>query len=163
RVEALEAARGAGTSEPPPSEFLDVREPPFSLDDWTWLNGSSYQPPSLLRIGPVTPTFFVDADFAWQFWNPVDHTIFPTTTAPRHSEFNLNLAYLGFELNGIDTRHGGPIGRVEIQFGSYIATIHGQDTTLLRGSFLSNPTLGYVKQAGVGWHFHALHGINVEL
>ncbi len=173
RVERLEselaAARAAGADagvapEGEPVEApLDVREPPFSKADWTWLNGSNYQPASLLRIGPVTPTFFVDADYAWQFWNPVDHTIFPTTTAARHGEFNLNLAYLGFELNGLDTRWGAPIGRFEVQYGSYIATIHGQDNTLTRGSFLSNPTLSYVKQAGVGWHFHALHGINVEL
>jgi hypothetical protein len=104
----------------------------------------------------------IDADYAWQFANPVDHTIFPTTTAARASEFNLNLAYLGFELNGVDTVYGGPIGRVEVQYGSYIATIHGQDATLARGFYLSNPTLSYVKQAGAGWHFHWLHGVNIE-
>jgi hypothetical protein len=163
KLEAAQAADAGASTATEPTVPLDVSEPPFSKDDWSWMNGSNYQPASLLRIGPVTPTFFVDADYAWQFWNPVDHTIFPTTTAARHSEFNLNLAYLGFELNGIDTRFGGPIGRVEVQFGSYIATIQGQDATSQRGFFLSNPTLSYVKQAGVGWHFHALHGINVEL
>lgn len=142
---------------------LDVAAPPFSRFDWTWMNGSNYQPSSLLRIGPVTPTFFVDVDSAWQFSNPVDHTIFPTTTAPRHSEFSLNLAYLGFELNGLNTKFGGPIGRLELQMGSYIATIHGQDSTLGRGYFLSNPALSYVKQAGAGWHFHWRHGLNIEL
>ncbi len=167
RVEALEAqvraltAADAGVAEP--SAFLDVTEPPFAANDWSWLNGSNPQPPSLLKIGPVVPSFMVDAAYAWQFSNPVDHTIFPTTTAARHSEFSLNLAYLGFELVGIDTPYGGPIGRVEVQFGSYIATIHGQDTTLNRGFFLSNPTLSYVKQAGAGWHFHWLHGVNIEL
>lgn len=171
RVEALEAELAKRPLNPPPPpppptptpQPLDVAEPPFSKADWSWMNGSNYQPASLLRIGPVTPTFFVDADYAWQFSNPVDHTIFPTTTAARHSEFSLNLAYLGFELNGIDTPYGGPIGRFEIQMGSYIATIHGQDSTLARGSFLSNPTLSYVKQAGAGWHFHWLHGVNIEL
>lgn len=142
---------------------LDVCEPPFSAHDWTWLNGSNYQPASLLKLGPVTPTFFIDTDYAWQFANPVDHTIFPTTTAPRHSEFNLNLAYVGFEVTGIDTALGAPLGRVELQFGSYIATIQGQDTTLTRGFFLANPTLSFVKQAAAGWHFHWLHGVNLEL
>ncbi|MFO0594269.1 MAG: outer membrane beta-barrel protein [Myxococcaceae bacterium] len=173
RVEALEAELARRTTAVPDAGAtppavdaeapLDVREPPFSSADWSWLNGSNYQPASLLKVGPVTPTFFVDADFAWQFANPVDHTIFPTTTAARHGEFSLNLAYLGFEVSGIDTRFGGPIGRLELQMGSYIATIHGQDATLQRGSFLSNPTLSYVKQAGAGWHFHALHGLNIEL
>ncbi len=152
----------AGAPAEPASPSLDAREPPFATDDWTWLNGSNYQPDSLLRFGHVTATFFVDADYAWQFSNPVDHTIFPTTTAPRHSEFNLNLAYLGFELNGIDTPYGGPIGRIEAQYGSYIATIQGQDATVARGYYLSNPALSYVKQVGVGWHFHVLHGLNIE-
>ncbi|MBL8910523.1 MAG: outer membrane beta-barrel protein [Archangium sp.] len=175
RIEALEAELAKRPTNPPPpppptqtvpdAQPLDVTEPPFSKFDWSWLNGSNYQPASLLKIGPVVPTFFVDADYAWQFSNPADHTIFPTTTAARHSEFSLNLAYLGFELlaNGIDTPFGGPIGRFEVQMGSYIATIHGQDATLQRGSFLSNPTLSYVKQAGAGWHFHWLHGVNIEL
>src|SRR5438105_5684713 len=73
RVGALEAeVAHARQQQPPPpepvSEHLDVREPPFSAHDWTWLNGSNYQPASLLRLGPVTPTFFVDVDYAWQFW-----------------------------------------------------------------------------------------------
>ncbi len=146
-----------------PSVPLDVSEPPFSKFDWTWLNGSNYQPSSIIKLGPVTPTFFIDTDYAWQFSNPVDHTIFPTTTAPRHSEFNLNLAYIGFEVGPIETPYGSPLGRVELQFGSYIATIQGQDTTLTRGFFLSNPTLSFVKQAAAGWHFHWLHGVNFEL
>lgn len=167
RVQALEEelARNKKVEAPVTAPALtpDVTEPPFSKHDWSWLNGSNYQPASLLKVGPVTPTFFVDATYAWQFSNPIDHTIFPTTTAARHSEFNLNLAYLGFEVSGLDTGYGGPIGRFEIQMGSYIATIHGQDATLARGSFLSNPTLSYVKQAGAGWHFPWLHGVNIEL
>lgn len=170
RVRALEAqaapaqpAAPAAAATPSPSQPLDVREPPFSQGDWTWLNGSNYQPTSLLRLGPVTPSLYVDTAVAVQFSNPVDHTIFQTTTAARHGEFSLNLAYLGFEVSGIDTPAGGPIGRIEAQFGSYIATIHGQDASLQRGYFLSNPTLSYVKQAGVGWHFHWLHGVNVEV
>lgn len=169
RVQALEdemrALRGATVVDAglPAAEPLDVTEAPFSQHDWSWLNGSNYQPSSLLKVGPVAASFMIDTDYAWQFSNPVDHTIFPTTTAARHSEFSLNLATLGFELSGLDTPSGSPIGRVEAQFGSYIATIHGQDATLARGFFLSNPTLSYVKQAGAGWHFHWLHGVNIEL
>lgn len=158
KVKALEPASVAAET----ADFLDVKEPPFP-GDWSWLNGSNFQPASLLRVGPVTATFAIDAAYGYQFSNPVDHTVFPTTSAARHAEFSLNLAWLGLELNGLDGRYGGPIGRVELQYGSYIATIHGQDTTLTRGFFLSNPTLSYVKQAGAGWHFHVLHGLNVEV
>jgi hypothetical protein len=168
RVRELEAKLGKlEQAAPPPAEApvdaLDVKEPPFSKFDWSWLNGSNAQPASLLRIGPVTPSVFVDVDLAWQFSRPIDHTIFPTTTAARHGEFNLNLAYVGFELNGLDSRSGAPIGRVELQTGSYVSTIQGQDSTSARGFFISTSVLGFVKQAGAGWHFHALHGVNVEV
>jgi hypothetical protein len=32
-----------------------------------------------------------------------------------------------------------------------------------RGYFLSASVFKYIEQAAVGWHFHALHGINVEI
>lgn len=70
RVGALEAEVAALQKSPPPVPApvvevpLDVAVPPFSRADWSWMNGSNYQPASLLRVGPVTPTFFVDADYA---------------------------------------------------------------------------------------------------
>ncbi len=140
------------------SKPLDVSEPPFGEFDFAWMNGSNPQPPSLLTAGPVTGSLYVDTYYAWQFHRPLDHTIFPTTTAPRHDEISLNLAHLGIELTGLD----GPIGRLYLQYGSIVETIAGQDTTTTRGFFLTNRLLQYVQQAAAGWHFHALHGINVE-
>ena len=181
RIEALEArvreleSRAAHESSAPPSAAptagtpeqhsapLDVREPPFSAHDWSWLNGSNYQPASLLRIGPVTPTLLVDTFYAWDFWQPIDHTIFPSTTAPRHNEIGVNLAYVGLDLNGIDTPLGGPIGRFEIQYGANTETDAGQDTTTTRGFYLTNRAFNFVKQAAAGWHFHWMHGVNAEI
>jgi hypothetical protein len=123
------------------------------------MNGSNSQPSSLLGMGPLTWSLYVDTYFAWQTWQPADHTIFPTTTAPRHDEISLNLAHLGVDLTGLD----GPTGRLYIQYGSSVETIAGQDTTTTRGFFLTNRLLQYVQQAAAGWHFHWLHGVNVEL
>src|SRR5579872_6460527 len=117
------------------------------------------QPDSLLVFGPVTGSFYVDTYYAWDSAQPIDHTIFPTTTAPRHNEISLNLAHVGFDITGLD----GPIGRLYIQYGSIVETIAGQDTTTQRGFFLTNRLLQNVQQAAAGWHFHALHGVNVEL
>jgi hypothetical protein len=144
---------------PPPSQPLDMREPTFGEFDFSWMNGNNPQPASLLGMGPLTWSLYVDTYFAWQFHQPADHTIFPTTTAPRHNEISLNLAHIGVDLTGLD----GPIGRLYLQYGSIVETIAGQDTTTTRGFFLTNRLLQYVQQASVGWHFHALHGINVEL
>lgn len=147
------------SAEPGAEKPLDVREPPFSEFDFGWMNGNNPQPASLMGMGPVTWSLYVDTYFAWQFRQPIDHTIFPTTTAPRHDEISLNLAHLGVDVTGLD----GPIGRLYLQYGSIVETIAGQDTTTTRGFFLTNRLLQYVQQAAVGWHFHWLHGANVEL
>ncbi len=142
---------------PSPDAPIDVREPPFALD-FNWMNGTNTQPSSLLTMGPITWSLYVDTYYAWQFHQPTDHTIFPTTTAPRHDEISLNLAHVGMDLTGLD----GPIGRLYIQYGTIVQTIAGQDTTTTRGYFLTNALLQNVQQAAAGWHFHQWHGINVE-
>ena len=144
---------------PPAEKPLDAREPPFGDVDSSWMNGSNSQPPSLLTVGPLTLSLYVDTYFAWQLHQPQDHTIFPTTVGPRHDEISLNLAHVGFDVTGLD----GPIGRLYVQYGSIVETIAGQDTTTDRGFFLTNRLLQNVEQAAAGWHFHALHGINTEL
>jgi hypothetical protein len=142
-----------------PEKPLDLREPPFGEFDFDWMNGNNTQPLSLLGMGPVTWSLYVDTYFAWQLREPIDHTIFPTTTAPRHDEISLNLAHLGVDVTGLD----GPIGRLYLQYGSIVETIAGQDTTTTRGFYLTNRLLQYVQQAAAGWHFHWLHGTNAEL
>lgn len=166
RLEEREAASSAPAtpSAPPPAAVeagkpLDVREPPFSEFDFSWLNGNSYQPSSLLTVGPLTWTLFIDAYYAFQLRRPVDHTIFPTTTAARHNELSFNLGILGVEITGLD----GPTGRLFVQYGSNLETDAGQDPTTRRGYFLSASAFKYIQQAAVGWHFHALHGVNLEL
>ena len=141
------------------SQPLDLREPPFGEYDFAWMNGNNPQPAPLLSLGPITFSLYIDTYFAWQFEQPADHTIFPTTTASRHNEISLNLAHFGVDLTGLS----GPIGRLYIQYGSTVETIAGQDTTTTRGFFLTNRLLQYVQQAAVGWHFHVLHGLNLEL
>jgi len=150
----------AATAEAPaPQKPLDVAEAPFGEHDFSWMNGSNTQPSSLLTMGPVTWSIYVDTYYAWQTHQPVDHTIFPTTVAPRHNEISLNLAHLGVDITGLD----GPTGRLYIQYGSMVETIAGQDTTTTRGFYLTNRLLQYVQQAAAGWHFHWLHGVNAEL
>ncbi len=138
---------------------LDVREPPFSEFDFSWLNGNNNQPPSLLTVGPLTWTIYVDAYYAYQFHGPIDDTIFPGTVAARHNEISFNLGVLGVDITGLD----GPIGRIWIQYGSNVETDAGQDPTVNRGFFLSASVFKYIEQAAVGWHFHLLHGANLEL
>ncbi|MEO6774504.1 MAG: outer membrane beta-barrel protein [Kofleriaceae bacterium] len=142
-----------------PPQPLDVREPTFGEFDFGWMNGNNSQPASLVQTGPLTLSLYVDTYYGYQFHRPIDHTVFPTTTAPRHDEISLNLAHLGVDVTGLD----GPIGRLYLQYGSTVETIAGQDTTTTRGYYLTNRLLQNVEQAAVGWHFHRLHGINTEV
>lgn len=165
QVRALQQQVAALTPAPPApappakAKPLDEREPPFAEFDWGWLNGTNNQPPSLLTSGPLTWSIYIDAYYAYQFHAPIDHTIFPTTVAPRHNEISFNLGMLGVDVTGLD----GPIGRIYIQYGSNVETDAGQDATVTRGYFLSASVFKYLAQAAVGWHFHALHGINAEI
>ncbi len=156
------SSASAPPASPPP---LDVREPPFAGKDFTWLNGSNRQPESLLKVGPLVMSLYVDAFYAWQFRHPSDHTIFPTTTAPRHNEIGLNLASVGFELppNAIDSPSGGPIGQLNVQYGALTDATGGQDPTVNRGYFLSRTGLQSLRTASAGWHFHWWHGVNAEV
>ena len=138
---------------------LDEREPTFGEFDFSWLNGNNSQPQSLLVSGPLTWSIYIDAYYAYQFHAPIDHTIFPTTVAARHNEISFNLGILGVDITGLD----GPIGRIYIQYGSNVEADAGQDPTVTRGYFLSASVFKYIEQAAVGWHFHVLHGLNVEL
>jgi len=146
---------GAAKGEEKP---LDEREPAYGAGDFSWLNGGNRQPDSLLKWGPVTGSVFVDTYYAFQFSQPIDHTIFQTTTAPRQNEIALNLVALGVDVSGLN----GPIGRLYLQAGSNVDTDWGQDASTRRGQFLTLGTFAPVQQAAAGWHFHALHGVNVE-
>lgn len=159
RVAWADAPVAPDAPKPDPGKPLDVAEPPFGEFDFAWMNGNNPQPASLLALGPITPSLYIDTYYGYQFHRPIDHTVFPTTTAPRHDELSLNLAHVGLDVTGLD----GPIGRLYIQYGSTVETVAGQDTTTTRGFYLTNRLLQNVQQAAVGWHWHALHGINAEL
>jgi len=139
-------------------------EEPFS-GDFTWLNGSNRQPSSLLKVKPISLSVYVDTYFLIQFHNPVDHTAFPSTVAPRHNEASLNLASIGALLppNAIDTPAGGPIAELDLQYGAQTQTIAAQDTTTQRGFFLASPAFAPIRVATAGWHFHWMQGANLEV
>lgn len=146
------------------AEPLDAKEPPFP-GDASWLDGSNRQPDSLLKVGVVTLSVYVDTYFQIQWQAPVDHTVFPTTVAPRHNEASLNLASIGATLpaGAIDTPAGGPTGELTLQYGAMTQTIEAQDTTTQRGFFLAQPAFAPIRTASAGWHFHWMHGANVDV
>ncbi|CAN5521810.1 hypothetical protein BH09MYX1_BH09MYX1_15280 [soil metagenome] len=157
---SISARAVAADPTPAPAEKpLDVREPPWGFGDFSWLNGHNRQPTSLLAVGPVTPSVYVDAYYGYQFQHPVDHVIFASTAGARHNEISINMAAIGLDVTGLD----GPFGRVILQYASNVETVNAQDASTSRGYFLTARAFQYLQQASVGWHFHALHGINLEV
>ena len=150
------AMADAGT--PSIEKPIDVKEPPFGEYDFTWLNGSNRQPASLLTTGPLTWSIYADVYYLYQFNQPIDHTDFPSTVAPRHDEISVNLASIGVDVTGLD----GPIGRIYFQYGNNVETDTGQDSTTSRGFFTTHAAFNPIQQVAAGWHFHALHGVNTE-
>lgn len=137
-------------------QTLDQAEPPFP-GDFSWLNGTNDQPQALLQTGPVTWTLLVDTYYGYSFNTPKDGTVFPTTTAPRHNEFNLNYGLLGVEVTGVPN----VMGKLALQVGNYVDTITGTDTSVSRGAYNGLASLRNVQQAWVGYHLPVLHGLNV--
>jgi hypothetical protein len=137
-------------------QTLDQAEPPFP-GDFTWLNGGNYQPEALLQTGPFTWTLLVDTYYGYSFNAPKDGTVFPTTTAPRHNEFNLNYGLLGVEVTGVPN----VLGKLVLQMGNYVDTITGTDSSVGRGAYTGLTNLRNVQQAWLGYHFPVLHGMNL--
>lgn len=151
----LVAASSARADDKP----LDVKEPPFGFGDFTWTTGNNRQPASLLTTGPVTLSLIVDTYYLHQFRMPLDHTAFPSVMAPRSDQVALNMGSIGVDVTGLD----GPIGRLFLHYGTITETLGGQDATTNQGYFLTKPAMQFIQQAAAGWHFHALHGANLEL
>lgn len=140
---------------------LGFSEPVHAAEesDFSWLNGSNPQRVEPLRTGPLTWTFLVDTYYGWAQHQPADHTVFPTTTAPRHNEINLNLGMLGVEV----TEREGLFGKIVFQGGNYGDTIFGADPTVSRGAYNSLSGLRNIQQAWAGHRFPVLSGLNVVM
>jgi hypothetical protein len=124
-----------------------------------WQNGTNLQPASPLVTGPLTWSFMVDTYYGYAFNRPADHTVFPTTAAPRHNEFNLNHAFLGAEVTGLDN----VLGKLVLQTGNYVDTLYGADPTLARGAYSGILNIHSVQQAYAGYRFPALGGLNFRM
>ena len=118
-----------------------------ALADDSWMNGTNPFPDAELRSGPLAWTFMVDTYYGWAFNRPADHTVFPTTTAPRHHEVALNLAMIGAEVTGIDD----VVGKLVLQHGNYVDSVVAPDASLGRGSYSSLASLRHVQQAYAGY------------
>lgn len=125
--------------------------PPALAQDNSWMNGVNPQPSSPLRAGPLAWTLMVDTYYGYAFNAPADNTVFPTTTAPRHNEVNLNLGLVGVEVVDVPD----VVGKLVFQTGNYIETITGTDPSGQSGAYGGLTGLRHVQQAYAGYRLDA--------
>ncbi len=152
------------TTAPPPAETpekeaaSDTSDVPLQYADFTWMNGQSKQKDFPFTFSKyVTPSLYLDTYYAYSGNHPRDNTVTGTASTGRHNEFQLNLASIGFDWN-----YRNVIGRISIQYGSMMSIVQDLDGTASRGRSFTVQNLRYVREATVGYHLDALHGINIE-
>jgi hypothetical protein len=131
---------------------------PFSFADFTWLNGNSRTHDSPLATKFFTPEFRADVSYIYDFNHPQDHTLVGTTESGRTGEISLQQLGIGGDFNVGNVR-----GRLMTQFGLYSTMTPRNDATSNGvGQWDLGDAYRYLSEAYGGYHFNALHGINVD-
>ena len=131
---------------------------PFAFGDFTWLNGANRQRTALLDSKYFTGSFLLDVNYTTSASRPIDNTVVGSTALSRNDE--ITLAFLGFG-GDFHTEHAR--GRLMTQFGLRSTLVPRNDGSTARGQFDLQTALRYVSEAYGGYHWDALHGINLDV
>ena len=130
---------------------------PFAFGDFTWLNGANRQSKAVLDTPAFTGSFLLDVNYTASAANPIDHTVVGSTALSRNNE--ATLAFCGF---GGDFHVGHARARLMTQFGLRSTIVPRNDVSTNRGQFDLQTALRYVSEVNGGYHWDALHGINLD-
>jgi Putative beta-barrel porin-2, OmpL-like. bbp2 len=130
---------------------------PFTFADFTWLNGNARTKQPAMDTKFFTPEIRVDAGYVYDFNHPKDDTIGGSAEVFRAQEFNLTQLGVGGDFHYDNVR-----GRVMTQFGMYSQTQPRNDASPTRGQWGLDGAYRYLAEAYGGYHFNAMHGINVD-
>jgi hypothetical protein len=149
---AKESSETAATS-----ESKSKKAEPFSFADFTWMNGNARTKQPAMDTKFFTPEIRVDAGYIYDFNHPKDDTIGGSAEVFRAQEFNLTQLGVGGDFHFDNVR-----GRVMTQFGNYSQTQPRNDASSSRGQWNLDGAYRYLAEAYGGYHFDAMHGINVD-
>ena len=130
---------------------------PFAFADFTWLNGNPRTKTPAFDTKFFTPEIRVDVDYVYDFAHPKDDTISGSSEVFRSGE--VQLTHLGV---GGDFHYDNVRARLMTQFGMYSQTTPRNDASPSRGQWNLDNAYRYISEAYGGYHFNALHGINVD-
>jgi hypothetical protein len=139
--------------EPPKSQ----RAEPFAFADWTWLNGNPRTKEPAFDSKFFTPEIRADVEYTYDFNHPKDDTIGGSSEVFRSSEVGVTQLGVGGDFHYDHVR-----ARVMTQFGMYSETTPRNDASYSRGQWNLADAYRYVSEAYGGYHWDALHGINVD-
>jgi hypothetical protein len=130
---------------------------PFSFADFTWLNGNARTKEIPLDTKFFTPEIRADVSYVYDFNHPKDDTIGGSSEVFRSNEVQLTQLGVGGDFHYDNVR-----ARLMTQFGLYSETTPRNDASPARGQWNLADAYRYVSEAYGGYHFNALHGINVD-
>jgi hypothetical protein len=130
---------------------------PFAFADWTWLNGNPRTKTPAFDTKFFTPEIRADIDYIYDFHHPKDNTISGSSEVFRANEVQLTQLGVGGDFHLDNVR-----ARLMTQFGMYSQTTPRNDSSPARGQWNLDNAYRYISEAYGGYHFNALHGINVD-
>jgi hypothetical protein len=134
-----------------------TKKEPFAFADFTWLNGSPRTKEVPLDTKFFTPEIRADIDYTYDFRHPKDDTISGSSEIFRASEVQLTQFGIGGDFHYDNVR-----ARLMTQFGMYSETTPRNDASYSRGQWNLADAYRYLSEAYGGYHFNAMHGINVD-
>ncbi|MCU1298827.1 MAG: hypothetical protein JWO91_3105 [Acidobacteriaceae bacterium] len=146
-------AKGQST----PAETKPGKEAPFAFADWTWLNGNARTKTPAFDSKFFTPEIRADVDYIYDFNHPKDDTIGGSSEVFRSNEVQVTQLGVGGDFHYDNVR-----ARLMTQFGMYSTTTPRNDASPARGQWQLADAYRYVSEAYGGYHFDALHGVNVD-
>jgi hypothetical protein len=138
---------------------LDPTKPadPFAFADWTWLNGNPRTKDAAFDSKFFTPEIRADVEYTYDFNHPKDDTIGGSSEIFRSNEVGLTQLGIGGDFHFDHVR-----ARFMTQYGLYSETTPRNDSSSSRGQWNLADSYRYVSEAYGGYHWDALHGINVD-
>ena len=130
---------------------------PFAFADFTWLNGNARTKTPAFDSKFFTPEIRADVDYIYDFRHPQDDTISGSSEVFRANEIQLTQLGVGGDFHYDHVR-----ARLMTQFGMYSQTTPRNDASPSRGQWNLADAYRYISEAYGGYHFDALHGINVD-
>jgi len=130
---------------------------PFAYADWTWLSGNPRTKTPAFDSPFFTPEIRADVNYVYDFRRPKDDTIGGSSEIFRSHEIQITQFGVGGDFHYDNVR-----ARLMTQFGMYSFTTPRNDASPSRGQWNLDGAYRYLSEAYGGYHFNAMHGINVD-